>query len=586
MMKPLLPSSVTTGGAIPDQRAGSGRRGVVLFVVTIVIAMASLAAYGFVLTMQSEHKAARASADQLQVAQVAYSGEEFMAAWLQTSPEARWSDREMYGDALFAQQVTEPATTEIGAPTGQFYIVTPAQNEEAQSSQAGSLAPSNATQSNRPFQYGPLNESGKLHLQTLLAWDEQWPGSGRNALLQLPGMTESIADAILDWVDNDDVAREFGAEYEYYQSLPQPYTPTNSVPRSLDDLWRVRGVTKELLFGNGMVPLPAAAELASTAGPIAGPSAESFIPWQSFLTVYSAERNESFDGQPRIYVNGEDLASLHRALAAQLPRELADFLILYRQYGPAAESEDVSEADQISVDLSQRASHQLASTAELVNAVVILPASSGHASLRGSSSSNAPSRGSGGDDDTSRRVMSPLSTGSTSTGSASAGQFDPWLDRLTVCEDDVIVGRLNVFAARPEVIRGLPLLDPAAATEILARGSRTNGGAAVPSTASATPGISWLVTEGLIGVDEFRQLAPYLTAGGDVARFQIVATHAERQLHYRSEVILDATVENTQRVYFRDLRRSGTPELFEMFYQQSDPAVAGTLTSPSTANSP
>ena len=41
-------------------------------------------------------------------------------------------------------------------------------------------------------------------------------------LLTLPGMTEDVADAILDWLDEDEEVRPFGAEAEYYSTLPTP----------------------------------------------------------------------------------------------------------------------------------------------------------------------------------------------------------------------------------------------------------------------------------------------------------------------------------------------------------------------------
>ena len=525
------------------------RRGVILFVVTIVIAMASLAAYGFVFTMQGENKAAHASADQLQVAQVAASGEEFMAAWLQASREARRLDTQMYGDALFAQPVTEPYQMEDATFAGHFHIVT--EHMQADEFPAESFTLNDSTVARQPFRYGFVNESTKLHLQTLLAWDEQWPGSGRNALLQMPGMTESIADAILDWIDSDDTSREFGAESEYYLSLPRPYTPTNAVPASLEDLLRVRGVTHRLLTDgdrNVLPPIPNNVTAGSTQTlPFAD---EPHSPWQDFLTVHSAERNETFDGQSRINVNDEDLVSLHRTLTAELSTELAQFIILYRQYGPAAADDDESEIEQVTqvpLDLSKPASYQLASLAVLVNATVIVPSSADDVS--------------GEDDDDDKKLFaSPLST-----GSASAGQIDEWLDRLTVRKEETIVGRLNVFAARPEILYGLPLPNPAIATQILAHGQQENNNRETISSNGETPGLSWLLAEGIVDIDEFRQLAPYLTTGGDVVRFQIMATHGKTRLYHRSEVVLDGTVKNTQRVYFRDLRRLGTPELFDMF---------------------
>ena len=38
-------------------------------------------------------------------------------------------------------------------------------------------------------------------------------------------MTEEIADAILDWLDEDEEPREYGAESDYYSSLSPGYAP-------------------------------------------------------------------------------------------------------------------------------------------------------------------------------------------------------------------------------------------------------------------------------------------------------------------------------------------------------------------------
>jgi len=42
-------------------------------------------------------------------------------------------------------------------------------------------------------------------------------------LLMIPGMTDELADAILDFIDADETAREFGCESDYYESLSPPY---------------------------------------------------------------------------------------------------------------------------------------------------------------------------------------------------------------------------------------------------------------------------------------------------------------------------------------------------------------------------
>jgi general secretion pathway protein K len=59
---------------------------------------------------------------------------------------------------------------------------------------------------------------------------------------------EELADAILDWVDADDLHRGRGAERDWYERRGLPL-PRNSPVLQLRELLLVRGVTHELLFG-------------------------------------------------------------------------------------------------------------------------------------------------------------------------------------------------------------------------------------------------------------------------------------------------------------------------------------------------
>lgn len=58
--------------------------------------------------------------------------------------------------------------------------------------------------------------------------------------------TESVRDAVLDWRDEDDVARPRGAEASDYAQLPEPSSPRNGKILSFDELRFVKGVTPEL----------------------------------------------------------------------------------------------------------------------------------------------------------------------------------------------------------------------------------------------------------------------------------------------------------------------------------------------------
>ena len=72
------------------------------------------------------------------------------------------------------------------------------------------LAPGTSEAAARAWRFGYENESAKLHLAMLLEWDRKQPGAGRKALMSLADMDESTADAILDWVDADNVPRDYG----------------------------------------------------------------------------------------------------------------------------------------------------------------------------------------------------------------------------------------------------------------------------------------------------------------------------------------------------------------------------------------
>jgi general secretion pathway protein K len=91
------------------------------------------------------------------------------------------------------------------------------------------------------------DEERKLNLNLLVlpngnAADENRLAQFRLLLTHL-GIDSSLADAVEDWLDNDDTPRVGGAETSYYQALPSPYSAKNDLFDSIDELRLVRGVT-------------------------------------------------------------------------------------------------------------------------------------------------------------------------------------------------------------------------------------------------------------------------------------------------------------------------------------------------------
>jgi general secretion pathway protein K len=95
------------------------------------------------------------------------------------------------------------------------------------------------------------DESGKININALT------DASGivmKNLLVNSGVSTENadiIVDSILDWKDPDDLHRLSGAESDYYLSLSNPYRAKDAPFDALEELLLVKGVTPEILYGDG-----------------------------------------------------------------------------------------------------------------------------------------------------------------------------------------------------------------------------------------------------------------------------------------------------------------------------------------------
>lgn len=134
------------------------------------------------------------------------------------------------------------------------------------------------------------DEFGKLNLNALLvgsapadgeedvsgangedAWDEQ---TATNEVLEAALRTLFLdretpvdpTDAILDWMDPDDVPREEGAEADYYAGLDVPIGIKNGPMDSLEELLMVKGITPDLYFGDPERELPPLGDLLTVRG--------------------------------------------------------------------------------------------------------------------------------------------------------------------------------------------------------------------------------------------------------------------------------------------------------------------------------
>lgn len=163
-----------------------------------------------------------------------------------------------------------------------------------------------------------IDEAGKLNVNQ----------ATQTQLLGLPGMTEEIADAILDWRDSDSDEREAGVEIGYYRNLDFPYDCRNAPFKTIRELLLVRGVTPIMLYGedtnfNGLL------DYNERDGDVSLPpdneDDELEQGWIAYLSCYSKDDDTDADGQDRINVNSASLQDLQQNL--QLSRGHAQWIV-------------------------------------------------------------------------------------------------------------------------------------------------------------------------------------------------------------------------------------------------------------------
>jgi type II secretory pathway component PulK len=478
------------------------RHGSVLILALIVIALLTLGAMTFFERMFVEHRATQSHLRQTQARNLADSGVEFIRAIATQDPATLLQSGGVFNNpTLFQGRLV--ADDPIAAYRGRFTILAPQLSELGYHS---------------GIRYGLENESARLNLNTLLLLDNFEEDGARKMLMNLPGMTEAIADAILDWIDPDNDPRTLGAEQEYYSALDPPYMPRNGQLQSIEELLLVRDVTPALLFGADM---NRNALVEANEEPYAQiPNVDNVMGvmnrgWAAYLTLDGAERNLRPDGSPKININSDDLQTLHNDARTVLGEEMANFIIAYRQ-GGAYEGEPGSRqvsAGSLELDFNQRGRVQLQTVLDLIGVFTQV----------------VPQGQQGGEPQT---CESPF----RNDPSLMRDYLPKLFDNFSVNESPSIPGRLNINQAPKPLLRAIPGL-PADAIDQIISSRRPEGAAERPDQAYET----WILTDGIVELAEMKRLMPLITAGGDVYRAQVVGYFDAAGPASRLEVVVDAT---------------------------------------------
>jgi len=358
----------------------------------------------------------------------------------------------------------------------------------------------------------------------------------RELLMGLPGMTEDIADAILDWIDEDDDPREYGAEIEYYSGLVPAYAPKNGPLETVEELLLIRGVTPGLLFGadvnrNGM--LDAHEQGAGSIDGVDNSDGSLDRGWSAYLTLYSMEKNLQPDGTPRIDVNSNDLEALYDDLSAVLDADAATFIIAYRQSGPYTGRNTPTSVSGSTPNFETPGQTKLSSVLDLLVPAV-------EATLEGSTTPVVMQNPFGADPVQQLLIVPTL------------------MDHLTVNPSPTIPGRISINQAPRTILMGIRGMTDLIIEQIMSR-RQPNPAEAQESRQHET----WLLTEAIVTLDEMKQLMPFVTSGGSVYRAQVVGYFDEGGPPARVEVVIDATPTTPQLLFWRDLSHLGRGHLLE-----------------------
>ena len=157
------------------------------------------------------------------------------------------------------------------------------------------------------FTVKAVDEASKLNINTVT----------KGQLLELPEMLEEIADAIIDWRDENDTPSTGGVESGYYESLPFGYMARNGPLRTIRELLLVKDVTEELFFGedtnlNGLLDYNE--QDGEESLPYDDGDSELDKGWIAYLTCYSYDNNKDAEGNKKININEGNANQLSRSL--------------------------------------------------------------------------------------------------------------------------------------------------------------------------------------------------------------------------------------------------------------------------------
>jgi general secretion pathway protein K len=182
------------------------------------------------------------------------------------------------------------------------------------------------------------DERGKLNLNDLAAGGDPIAKKTKvlrfKRLFELVQINPDLVDAIVDWVDQDEVPEASGAEGPYYQTLRPSYRAANAPLQTLLELRLIKGITPDLIEKLSKV-----------------------------VTVYPQE------GESRVNVNTADLLVL-QALDPRITQGVASDIIQARPFKTIQDLDRVSSFEAVGKELRLQNLYDIKSDLFLARLVV------------------------------------------------------------------------------------------------------------------------------------------------------------------------------------------------------------------------
>jgi type II secretory pathway component PulK len=265
-----------------------------------VMTFMALVVVAYVSTQQVELRVAASAADRHQARHLARSGLDHASVVLASD--------ETPHDTLADPWRSDAASFEQAAVGEGYYTL---------------IAPSDDDPYARRF--GMTDETGKVNINT----------APKEILEKVPGMSGELAEAVIDWRDEDDqTTGEGGAEDDYYLRFDPPYRAKNGPFDSVEELLMVKGFTAALLVGedanrNGVLDPNEADGDDSIPSDNRDETLDRGL--LDLLTVWSYERNVGPDGKARVNVNEATPSQLQDRLGELLPPAKIAWIAEYRK---------------------------------------------------------------------------------------------------------------------------------------------------------------------------------------------------------------------------------------------------------------